>query len=261
MAIQAEIFSTSFGVRSFSSTKHIATKQHMAVWLKRVSDNEWTQLSVNKFELINNSAVLTEAPSASLYSQVEIRVADEPDELGASQSDIALVASVSNKLENIYDDLPAIENLNNISSEILNVNGFRAEIENVSNISPDILVVSDGWVDVQRVSVGMPNINKVANDLAIPSESNIITVANDISNVNTVANAINNNTGIGGSGSGGGQLLGASIIKGVQYMASVSAPNETITITAGLNAFSVDSFTLASGASIVVEDNATYKVL
>ena len=59
----------------------------------------------------------------------------------------------------------------------------------------------------------------------------------------------------------GGQLLGTSIIKGVQYMASVSAPNETITVTSGLNAFSVDSFTLADGASIVVEDNAVYKVL
>ena len=59
----------------------------------------------------------------------------------------------------------------------------------------------------------------------------------------------------------GGQLLGTSIIKGVQYMASVSAPNETIIVTSGLNAFSVDSFTLADGASIVVEDNAVYKVL
>lgn len=59
----------------------------------------------------------------------------------------------------------------------------------------------------------------------------------------------------------GGQLLGTSIIKGVQFMSSISAPNETITVTSGLNAFSVDSFTLADGASIVVEDNAVYKVL
>lgn len=221
MAIQSEIFSTSFGIRSFSSTKHIATKQHMAVWLKKVSDDLWTQLSVNKFELINNSAVLTEAPSSILYSQVEIRVADEPDELGSSQSDIAVVASISD----------------------------------------DIEVVSDGWVDVQRVSSNISNVNRVGNDLAIPSTSKITKVANDILNVNTVANAINNNTGIGGSGSGGGQFLGTSIIKGVQYMASVSAPNETITVTNGLNAFSVDSFTLADGASIVVEDNAVYKVL
>ena len=97
------------------------------------------------------------------------------------------------------------------------------------------------------------NVNKVAQNIDI--------VVNDIANIDIVANAINNNTGIGGSGSGGGQFLGASIVKGVQYMASVSAPNETITITAGLNAFSVDSFTLADGASIVVEDNAVYKVL
>lgn len=124
MAIQSEVFSTSFGIRSFSSTKHIATKQHMAVWLKRISDGVWTQLSVNKFELINNSAVLTEIPSSILYSQVEIRVADEPDELGASQSEIALVASISDKIEDIYDTLPAIQNLNDISAELINVSGF-----------------------------------------------------------------------------------------------------------------------------------------
>ena len=97
------------------------------------------------------------------------------------------------------------------------------------------------------------NVNSVAQNIGI--------VVNDIANIDIVANTINNNTGIGGSGSGGGQFLGASIVKGVQYMANTSAPNETIVITAGLNAFSVDSFTLADDASIVVEDNAVYKVL
>lgn len=105
MAIQSEVFSTSFGVRSFSSTKHIATKQHMAVWLKRVSDDLWTQLSVNKFELINNSAVLTEVPSSILYSQIEIRVADEPDELGTSQSDITIVAGLATQMQEIVDNV------------------------------------------------------------------------------------------------------------------------------------------------------------
>jgi len=101
MAIQSEVFLTSYGARAFTSTKHIATKQHMAVWLKRVIDSVWIQASVNSFELINNSAVLTEAPSQSIYSQIEIRVADEPDELGTSQSDITLVASIATQIEEI----------------------------------------------------------------------------------------------------------------------------------------------------------------
>ena len=105
MAIQSEVFSTSFGVRTFASTKPIATKQHMAVWLKRVSDNVWVQASLNSFELINNSAVLEEAPNQAIYSQIEIRVADEPDELGASQSDISIVASLATSIEQIATDV------------------------------------------------------------------------------------------------------------------------------------------------------------
>lgn len=112
MAIQSEVFSTAFNVRTFASTKYIATKQHMAIWLKRVSDETWTQLSVNEFELINNSAVLIDAPSSSIYSMIEIRVADEPNELGSSQSDITIVASLESQIQEIVDTV--IPNINEI---------------------------------------------------------------------------------------------------------------------------------------------------
>ena len=101
MAIQSEIFSTAFGSRTFVSTKHIGSKQNVAVWLKRVEDDVWIELSRTRYELINNSVVLQEAPAQAIYSQVEVRVADEPDELGASQSDIAIVASLSNEIQDI----------------------------------------------------------------------------------------------------------------------------------------------------------------
>lgn len=112
MAIQSEVFSTAFNVRTFASTKYIATKQHMAIWLKRVSDETWTQLSVNEFELINNSAVLIDAPSSSIYSMIEIRVADEPNELGSSQSDITIVASLESQIQELVDTV--IPNINEI---------------------------------------------------------------------------------------------------------------------------------------------------
>ena len=118
MAIQSEVFSTSFGVRTFTSTKPIATKQHMAVWLKRVSDNVWIQASVNSFELINNSAVLEEAPNQATYSQIEIRVADEPDELGSSQSDISIVASLATELSDIANTIvPNIDEILQIDED------------------------------------------------------------------------------------------------------------------------------------------------
>lgn len=47
---------------------------------------------------------------------------------------------------------------------------------------------------------------------------------------------------------------------GVQYMAQVSGV-EDIVIKTGTNAFSVDSFTLADGATLTIEDGAVYKVL
>lgn len=142
MAIQSEFFSTSFGIRSFSSTKHIATKQHMAVWLKKVSDDLWTQLSVNKFELINNSAVLTEVPSSILYSKVEIRVADEPDELGSSQSEITVLAG-------LYDEIVAL-------------NGIKNDITTVADISGDVTTVSSNISDINSVVTNIvPNLNEI----------------------------------------------------------------------------------------------------
>ena len=101
MAIQSNIYSTEFGVRSFTSTKHIPTEQHFAVWLQLVSDDSWVQLDINKYDLLNNSAVLEKAPDTSLYKQVEIRVADTPDELTTAPSDITIVAGISIEIEEV----------------------------------------------------------------------------------------------------------------------------------------------------------------
>jgi len=60
---------------------------------------------------------------------------------------------------------------------------------------------------------------------------------------------------------GGGQFLGETSIKGIQYMAKTSGINEDIIIRTNMNAFSVDSFIIADGASVVLEDDAVYKVL
>ena len=58
---------------------------------------------------------------------------------------------------------------------------------------------------------------------------------------------------------GGGQMLGQSLIKTISYNAQVI--NENITITSGLNAYSVGDVTINNGYSVVVEDNAIYKIL
>lgn len=142
MAVQSEIFSTNYGVRSFASTKHIGQKQNMAVWLQRRSDNLWVQLSQSNYELINNSAVLTTAPNATTYSQVEIRVADTPDELGSSQSEISIVAG-------LYDEIVAL-------------NGIKNDITTVADTSVDVTTVSSNILDINSVVTNIvPNLAEI----------------------------------------------------------------------------------------------------
>jgi len=100
MAIQSSFYSeTALNSRTFPSTKHIATKQHMAVWRQQVSDDVWVQMNISDYQLINNSCVLNQLLSQTLYKQLEVRVADESDELATSPSDIAIVAGIATEVE------------------------------------------------------------------------------------------------------------------------------------------------------------------
>ena len=114
----------------------------MSVWLQRRSDNIWVQLSISNYELINNSAVLTQAPNSTTYSQVEIRVADTPDELGSSQSEIAVLAG-------LYDEIVAL-------------NGIKNDITTVAGISGDVTTVSSNILDINSVATDIvPNLAEI----------------------------------------------------------------------------------------------------
>jgi len=78
---------------------------------------------------------------------------------------------------------------------------------------------------------------------------------------NTIISGIRTYDGIIWRNSGGQSVdTGTSVGYGVAYTAEVSAV-EDIVVTAGKNAFSVNSFTLADGATLTIEDGATYKVI
>ena len=91
MGIQNQFFTVNGSTKTFPSTKHIATKSHMAVWLQEIVGGNFYPLNVGSYELISNAAVLLNAPSVALYSQIEVRVADTPDELGYNPDDIPLL--------------------------------------------------------------------------------------------------------------------------------------------------------------------------
>lgn len=136
MAIQSTFYTgTALETRTFPSTKHIATKQHMAVWRQEVaSPFTWVQMDITEYQLITNACVLNTLLSTTLYSDLEVRVADAPDELVSSPSDITIVA------------------------------GIEAEIVIVAGIADEVVTVADNDA----------NVTLVGDDLALGASSAIL---------------------------------------------------------------------------------------
>jgi len=86
--------------------------------------------------------------------------------------------------------------------------------------------------------------------------SNINEIAKYSENINIVGEAVKEGIGVTGQ-----QFLGSGMVKGIQFFAAKSIPGESITVITGTNAFSVDSFKLVNGASITIENDATYKII
>jgi len=125
MAIQSTFYTgTALETRTFPSTKHIATKQHMAVWRQEVADpQDWVQMDIGEYQLITNACVLNTLLSTTLYSDLEVRVADAPDELVSSPSDITIVAG--------------------IEAEVVTVAGIADEVIIVANNDANVTLVGD----------------------------------------------------------------------------------------------------------------------
>lgn len=114
MAVQSSFYNIDGTTKTFPSTKHIASSQHVAVWLKRVSDNVWEMSSISAWTLVNNSIVFSVAPFTYLYSQLEVRIADEADELADSPTDVALVAANIANINILADNIDLLSsNVNN----------------------------------------------------------------------------------------------------------------------------------------------------
>ena len=58
---------------------------------------------------------------------------------------------------------------------------------------------------------------------------------------------------------GGGQMFGQALVKAVSYNAQTISEN--ITVTAGLNAYSVGDITINNGYTVTVENGSVYKIL
>ena len=255
MAIQSSFYTgTALDGRTFPSSKHIATKAHMAIWKQRVSDNVWVQTDIDEYQLINNSCVLNTVVEVATYDQIEIRVADAPDELADNPTDIALVAGV-------YDDVSIVAD---IASNVTAVANDLAAVQTNSTNIVKIVEVANNKANIDKVATDIANVNTVGNNIAdvntiVDNLTNIDIDANNINSINVVANAINTGTPIGGGS--GGQYHGNGIIKGIEYFANVGVTTDNIVIVAGTNALSVESFEIVNGASVTIENTSVWKVI
>ncbi len=80
MATQNQDFVLS-GSKTYTSTKRIATKAHMSVWVTADTGLAiWTQLDTTDYDLINNSAVVGEHVELRPFTYLRLTVGDTPEE-------------------------------------------------------------------------------------------------------------------------------------------------------------------------------------
>lgn len=131
MALQSQFYTVEAGVRTYISTKHIASKLHMAVWIKTISTGTWSTLSTQLYDLINNTAVLDTALDPAIYSELELRVADAPSELSESPSNIATVAAIAADIATVANIDGQVVNLSTVSVEIAALYLIKAKMESL----------------------------------------------------------------------------------------------------------------------------------
>lgn len=185
MAIQSQFYDgTSLESRTFPSSKHIATKQHMAVWVQQVADDVWVQTDIDSYQLINNSCVLNALLNTVTYKQLEVRVADTPDELTTAPSDISIVAGIATEVATVAS----------IEAEVITVAGDSAVINTVAGDTIVINTVAGDTIAINVVANDTVALNLVADDLAKgignnqPTDSAIL---NALTNANqTIADVV-----------------------------------------------------------------------
>jgi len=134
MAVQSSIFNIDTGV-TFPSTKTIATKQHMAVWLRDTESGDWEQLNVLRYDLINNSAVILSAEYLIGFSALELRVADNPNELGVNPANIAIVAGNIDEVIICAENIASIVEVgDDIDSVVIVANDIESVVTCANNI-------------------------------------------------------------------------------------------------------------------------------
>lgn len=189
MAVQSSFYVPDGNTRTFPSTKHIATKQHVGVYLQRALDSVWVTALSTSYELVNNSIVFDSAVDNVLYIQIEIRVVDTTAELIDSPSNIALVAASIADVSTVADSILDVNTVADNIGAVQNTSAISANITTVAGVSGNVTTVANSIANVNTTAINIANVNAVGLDLLEPT-SEINTVAVNIADVNTVGLAI-----------------------------------------------------------------------
>ena len=136
MAVQSNIWEVS-STKTYHATKPIPTKQHMAVWARLIDDGQiptdelWVQVSVEQYDLISNSAVISEDFDLLFYTHLEIRVADTPDEITTTPAPIAVIAPIVDEIVIVADIVDEVIIVADIATEVVVVAGMEDAIQEI----------------------------------------------------------------------------------------------------------------------------------
>lgn len=186
MAQQSSFYNTDGTTRTYPSSKHIASKQHVAVYFQSVTTSTWSVIEQTLYDLVNNSIVFVDAPDSALYSQIEIRVADTAAELTESPSDIATVAQYITNVNTVAGSITAVETVSSniasvttVSGAIVNVNTVAANVANVNTVATNI-------TSVNTVATNIADVVSVA-DTIVPNIAEILLADTNASTATTQA--------------------------------------------------------------------------
>jgi len=143
MALQSSFYPVDGRSRTYPQTKPIPTKQHAVIYSRLVGTNIWVLLGSDGWSLINNSVVLKEAFSASVYDQIEVRVGDSPDGLTDTITDIAVVAGLSDEIISIIADKATLDSLYADKATLDSLFASKAGIDAIYANLTEILLTDD----------------------------------------------------------------------------------------------------------------------
>jgi len=136
-------------IRFFLSTKPIASKSHVAVWIKG-DDDVYRIANESEYELINDNIVFPTTPSGKA---IEIRVGDDPSDLVSAPTDIAIVSAIANEIVIVADSVQDVITVSENISQVTIVSTNMTELLVISTNIDQVLLSKEYAVTPEDVAI------------------------------------------------------------------------------------------------------------